>query len=92
MQKYLGISYHKGSLLETNLLFVVNNGMQESHCPTGIAVKRTDVKAIRHELQEANNKVYIPAASEGSASPWNRSGIWIRLLRITGSGSGSNPN
>jgi hypothetical protein len=53
MQKYLVFSYHKGSLLETNFLFVVNDGMQESHCPTGIAVKKTDVKikAIRNDLE-----------------------------------------
>jgi hypothetical protein len=49
----LVFSYHKGSLFKTNLLFVVNNGVEESHSPTGIAVKKSDVIAIRHELQKA---------------------------------------
>ncbi len=33
--------------------------MQESHCPTGIAVKKTDVKAIRHELERKQSSTYI---------------------------------
>jgi hypothetical protein len=60
IRKYLGtvFSYHKGSLLETNLLFVVNDGMQESHCPTGIAVKKTGLKQFDTNYR-ANNSVYI---------------------------------